>query len=123
MLERAKEKPRLYATISPSQYRWIGTGAGKRDLSFNYLVRQHEANVELYIDRGKDAGEENKVTFDRLIASKGNVESAFGEALEWERLGGYRDNEAKWPAIQDAMIDAMVRLERALKPCIAKLQV
>jgi hypothetical protein len=36
--------------------------------------------------------------------------------------GGLRD-ETKWKQIHDAVIDAMVRLERALKPLIAKLQV
>lgn len=137
LLERAKEKTRLHAAISPSQYHWIGAGAGKRGLSFNYVVRQHEGDVELYIDRGKDADEENKAIFDTLIAFKSNVESAFGEPLEWERLegkracrikkrmevGGYRDDEAEWPVIQDTLIDAMVRLEKALKPCIGKLEV
>lgn len=137
LLERAKEKTRLHAAISPSQYHWIGAGAGKRGLSFNYVVRQHEGDVELYIDRGKDADEENKDIFDALIASKSNVESAFGEPLEWERLegkracrikkrmeiGGYRDDEAEWPVIQDTLVDAMVRLEKALKPCIGKLEV
>lgn len=137
LLERAKEKTRLHAAISPSQYHWIGAGAGKRGLSFNYVVRQHEGDVELYIDRGKEANEENKDIFDTLITSKSNVESAFGEPLEWERLegkracrikkrmevGGYRDDEAEWPVIQDTLIDAMVRLEKALKPCIGKLEV
>ncbi len=137
LLERAKEKTRLHAAISPSQYHWIGAGAGKRGLSFNYVVRQHEGDVELYIDRGKGADEENKAIFDTLIASKSNVESAFGEPLEWERLegkracrikkrtevGGYRDDEAEWPVLLDTLIDAMVRLEKALKPCIGKLEV
>lgn len=137
LLKRAKEKTRLHAAISPSQYHWIGAGAGKRGLSFNYVVRQHEGDVELYIDRGKDADEENKDIFDTLIASKSNIESAFGEPLEWERLegkracrikkrmeiGGYRDDEAEWPVIQDTLVDAMVRLEKALKPCIGKLEV
>ena len=118
-------------------YHWIGTGAGKRGLTYNYVVRQHEGNVELYIDKGKDADEQNKAIFDTLNASKSNIESAFGEPLEWERLegkracrikkriseGGYRDDEAKWPVIQDALIDAMVRLEKALKPHIGKLEV
>ena len=27
-------------------------------------------------------------------------------------LGGYRDDEEKWPEIQDTMIDGMIRLER-----------
>jgi hypothetical protein len=37
-------------------------------------------------------------------------------------LGGYRDEDS-WPQIHDAMIDAMIRLEKALKPHIAGLDV
>ena len=135
MLEKAKESIQLHANISPGQYTWIGTSAGRRGLGFHYAVRQHEASVELYIDRGKDTDEENKTIFDTLFASKDNIEAIFGGPLEWQRLeskracrirkefemGGYRD-EARWPEIQDTMIDAMIRLEKALKPHIAKLQ-
>lgn len=65
-----------------------------------------------------------------------HLKADFGESLEWQRLdsrracrikkdidvGGYRD-EAKWPEIHDAMIDAMIRLEKALKPHIERLDV
>jgi hypothetical protein len=37
-------------------------------------------------------------------------------------LGGYRDKE-KWPAIHDANVDAMIRLEKALKPRLAQIKV
>ena len=64
------------------------------------------------------------------------IENVFGEPLEWQRLddkracriskeiniGGYRDRE-KWSAIQDEMIDKMIRLSEALKPYIAGLNV
>jgi hypothetical protein len=36
-------------------------------------------------------------------------------------LGGYRD-EAMWTAVHEAMIDAMIRLERSLRPYLADLQ-
>lgn len=137
LLERAKEKTKLHATISPGQYSWIGTGAGRRGLGYNYVVRQHDANVELYIDRGEDSEEENRRIFDALASSKDNIESVFGGSLEWQRLegkracrikkqievGGYRDDPSKWSEIHDAMIDAMIRLEKALRPHIAKLEV
>ena len=56
--------------------------------------------------------------------------------LSWRRLddkqacriaytvtgGGWKSDESKWPAIQDAMIDAMIRLEKALTPHLAKLK-
>ena len=37
-------------------------------------------------------------------------------------LGGYRSDESKWPGIQDAMIEAMTRLENALMPYLEKLK-
>ena len=136
LLERAKDKTRLHANISPGHQSWISTGAGRSGLGLNYGIRRHEAAVELYIDRGKDADAENKSIFDSLAASKDAIERDFGGPLEWQRLegkracrikktvsmGGYLD-EATWSKIQEAMIDAMIRLEKALKPHIAGLRV
>jgi Domain of unknown function (DUF4268) len=135
LLESAKRHTRLHANISPSRYSWVSTSAGMSGLEFNYTVRQHDAGVELYIDRGKEAGTENERIFDLLAASREAIEEVFGEPLDWQRLddsracrikrvvelGGYRD-EPEWPEIHEAMIDAMIRLERALKPHINKLR-
>jgi len=136
LLNQAKEKTKLHANISPSESSWISAGAGRSGLGYYYTVREHEGAVELNIDRGKDLGNENRIIFEKLAESKKEIESSFGETLEWDvvegrrmcrirkkiRLGGYRDPE-KWPHIQDEMIDAMIRLERALKPHITKLQI
>jgi len=137
LLERAKQKTKLHSGISPSSQGWVSTGAGKAGLGLAYVTGQREGRVELYIDRGKDAQEENKAIFDSLAESRTEIDAAFGEPLMWDRLegrracrmssrievGGYRDDEAKWPAIQDAMIDAMIRLEAALRPHIDRLRV
>ena len=133
MLERSKGRTKLFSNISPSQYGWISTGTGVRGVTLTYFARQHDAQVEVYIDRGADLEEENKAIFDKLFRSRKSIEEAFGHALEWQRLdgrqacrvrkvfanGGYRDDE-RWPEVQDALIDAMVRLEKAFKPHIAK---
>jgi len=133
LLERAKGKTTLHTRISPRIENWISASAGKSGLSYNYVIRMDNARVELYIDRG-DA-EENKRIFDALWAHKDTIEAVFGSPLDWQRLddmrasrisylitiGGLRDRE-RWPQIQDAMIDAMVRLERAFKPEIQKLK-
>ena len=135
LLERAKTKTKLHSGISPSIYNWVGTGSGVRGLGYNYAITQHEAYVELYIDKGKDSPEENLVIFDKLSGFKDAIERDFGEPLEWQRLeerracrirkvivGGYRDDESKWPEIHTAMIDAMIRLEKALSPHIKELK-
>lgn len=35
--------------------------------------------------------------------------------------GGYGSDEATWPGVQDGMIDAMIRLEAALRPHVTAL--
>ena len=137
LLDYAKTKTKLHTGLSPSEYNWIGTGAGVRGLGYNYALTKHAANVELYIDRGKDAENENKAIFDQLLAAKNDIERVFGEPLDWQRLedrrasrickritvGGWRDDPAKWPDVYAAMVDIMIRLEKALKPHIQNLKV
>ncbi len=137
LLERARTKTKLHSTISPSEYTWIATGSGRRGLTYNYVIWEHEGAAELYIDRGKAADAENKAIFDTLLKSKADVEKEFGRPLEWERLdnrracrirstinaGGWKDPEEQWPEIQEQMIDAMIRLEKVLAPRIEKLKV
>lgn len=127
----------MHANISPSDYSWVGTGAGLRGLGFNYSITKHTSAVELYIDRGKDTEEENKSIFQQLANSKDEVEQVFGDKLEWQQLegkracrikkqfalGGYRDDDEKWPQIHEAMVDAMILLEKALKPHIKAIKI
>lgn len=126
-------RTKLHATISPGVNSWVGVNKG--GLRFTYVIWEHEAAVELYIDRGKESGDENKKVFDALTVHRQEVEAAFGGPLEWERLdgkracrirktiatGGIRDEEATWVRTQDDMIENMVRLEKALAPQIADL--
>jgi len=135
LLDAAKVNTDLHVNIAAGHQGWVGTGAGMSGLGLNYVVRQHDARVELYIDRGKDADGENKAIFDTLHEAKESIESSCGEHLVWERLddkracriskvielGGYRDDEGKWRDVHNAMIDAMIRLERALRPHIDAL--
>jgi len=133
LLEYEKTKTKLHANISPSPWNWIGTSAGLLSgLELSYEVRRYSLDVELYIDKGKDKDEENLAFFERLEKAKEKIETAFGGKLEWQRLesrrgcrikkgitiGGYRDDETKWPKIHEAAVDAMVRLEKALRPYI-----
>ena len=136
-LDLSKQKTKLHANISPTQHNWLGTSAGKRGIGYNYAIRKNEAQIELYIDRGKEKGEENKKIFDKLFQHKDTIEKTFNGTLNWESLegkracrireiinvGGYRDEETRWSAIHEAMVDSMIRLDKALKPFIAKLKI
>ncbi|MFC1639846.1 DUF4268 domain-containing protein [Gemmatimonadota bacterium] len=135
LLDRARKRTKLHANISPSRYHWVGTSSGFRGIGYNYVVTKEAAAIDLYIDRGKECKDENEAIFDRLLEHKGEIEEAYGDKLHWERLdakracriserfdtGGYRASEKEWPTIQDAMIDAMIRMEESIAPHIAKL--
>ena len=135
LLERAKESTPLHANTSPNQYNYVMTGAGRSGLNFRYVIQQHTSEIDLYIDRGRDADNENEEIFDTLGNAKEEIEEVFGEPLEWQRLegkracrigkrfslGGYRDDEEEWSEIQDVMIDGMIRLEKAFRPHIDRL--
>lgn len=117
----------LHAKMSPSERSYIGSYFGG-GLTFYYVVSRHGSRVELYLSRSDSAI--NKRMFDELIAHKDEIEITFGEPLLWQRLenkiacrisyemtvGGYKDDESAWPTIQTTMIEAMVRLEKALSP-------
>jgi hypothetical protein len=135
LLDLAKTKTKLHSNISPGMYHWIGTGTGISGLHYNYVIGQHDSKVELYIDKDKESGAENKFIYDEFYKNKDTIEKSFGSDLTWERLdnkrasriakyfdqGGYRD-ENKWKDIAEHMIDAMIRLERAVSPFINKLK-
>ena len=137
LLDYAKTKTKLHSNISPTQHNWIGTGAGISGLGYNYAITKHEAYVELYIDRGKDSDDENLAVFKKLEAAKNEIETVFGEPLEWQELegrracrirktitkGGYRDSEEQWPIIYKDMVDAMTGLEKALAPHIKNIKI
>lgn len=135
LLRRAKQRGVLWhAQLSPGKQMWIAAGAGvKAGVRLSYLIwKETESGVELYIDTGDEV--DNKQIFDALISKRNEVESAFGAPLTWDRLdekrasrvrfvmqgGGLRDGEEGWPRIQDAMIDAMDRLAKAVKPVLSK---
>jgi hypothetical protein len=136
LLKRPKVKGTRHANIAPGEFSWIGAGSGVRGMPFTYSVRQDEGQVELYIDRGAGKSAENKDIFDKLHKQKNEIERAFGKELSWQRLddkqgsriafvaadGGYKSDESSWPEIQDAMIDAMALLERALMPHLKSLR-
>jgi hypothetical protein len=133
LLAFSKNKTSLHSNVSPGKEFWCGTGAGTSGLSYYYLIFQHQARVELYIDKGKY--DINRKIFDRLMSAKEEIERTFGEPLMWDSkegrrafrikkdltLGGYLDEE-NWPKIQEEMVDAMIRLHNALNPRIQFLR-
>jgi len=134
IIEIARAQKTRHANIKAGVNHWIGASSGIRGLGLNYVAIQEYCNVELYIDRGEQA--ENKRIFDTLAARKDEIDKAFGAALSWERLddkracrikhvlptGSFLSPESEWPGIQEALVEAMTRLEDALKPALDSLK-
>lgn len=133
LLEAAKSRTKLHSAISPGKENWIGTGAGVSGLSFNYVITRHGARIELYLDRGDEAL--NEQTYEHFESRREAIEASFGGPLDWQPLSGRRAcrinfevaqvgyaDEAEWPELQAKMIEAMVRFETALRPAIADLR-
>ena len=135
LLERAKATSNLHSSISPSRTSWVGTSAGISGLAYNYVVRQHDAAIEMYIDRGRGAEEDNEQILGQLERHREEVEKVFGGPLEWDHLdgrracrirftigsGGYKDLDT-WPTLQAELVDAMTRFERAIGPLVNELK-
>ena len=136
LLDRAKDKTHLHSGISANHYNWIGQSAGRNGISYNYSIRQNDTKVELYIDLGKDTEEENRKIFNQFLEKKEQIEEVFEGLLGWDDMegrrayrifnnitdGGYRAPEEKWPKIHDAMIEQMMRLDKALTPHVKSLK-
>ncbi|MBN1964813.1 MAG: DUF4268 domain-containing protein [Anaerolineae bacterium] len=132
LLAQANEVSNLHANIGPGKRNRIEASAGVPGLKFGYALHRHNASVYLYIDT-KDRAR-NKAFFDALATGQRSIERAYGAPLRWERLDNNRASrittivptgniydEAQWPVIQKALIDAMQRLEAALRPHLEKL--
>jgi hypothetical protein len=136
LLQRSKDKTRLFSNISPTKDHWLSTGAGRSGISFTYFALMDSAGIELYIDHDHDTGKKNKEIFGQLYKQKDAIEKEFGDELEWQRLDDKRAcrikkifnqggllNKEIWPELQDEMIDAMIRFEKTIKPRLAKVEV
>ena len=132
LLEHAKSRTRLHANISPSKGAWVGANAGIAGVTFYYVVLKNKARVELYIDTPDR--DENKRIFEELFRERVEIEGTFGAPLEWDTkqgrrafriektyaTGGIRDEDA-WEAVCKELVEAMAKLESALKPRLSRL--
>jgi hypothetical protein len=132
LLELNKQSP-LGQNVSPSKDNWIGIGVGMSGVNLNIAISRSYARTEIYINRGSI--EENKDTFDKLAASKGEIEKVFGDALTWEKMenkvtsrikhqldGVNVYNENEWPKMIAFLIDSTIRMHKAFKEPIQSLR-
>ena len=80
--------------------------------------------------------QKRKDLFDQLAVDKEAIDGSFAEPLEWQRLDGSRacrvrvqidmgdyQDESKMTEIHDAMISAVIRLQKAFGPYANQLKI
>lgn len=135
LLRYAKDKSEAHANRRPTTETWLSGGIGRYGFSLNYTTRKADSQVSLWISLGTGQGEKNKVAFKALEAQKGAIEADFGGSLEWLEQpdadscliryvipGGYKSSQKEWPEIIERLVDAMVRLDRAMRGRVAALK-
>lgn len=115
----------LYDNISTSKDHWLCAGSGVTGCPFSLIFNQKELRVELWLSRANS--EENKWLFDELVKQRSQIDSAFGEPLEWLRLDDKKQsriqysirvdgfNKDTWPQSVAWHLARMTKLEKALK--------
>lgn len=127
LLQLAAQHTSLHAGRSPSKDNWISASAGRQGFSYVYTIRQHDSQAHLWIA-------DDEAAYDRLVGQNEQIEQEFGSSLIWKKevgqkgtligapvAGGYRSDREEWPKVQNDLVDAMVKLERVLKPRLARL--
>jgi hypothetical protein len=108
---------------------WMDRSEGP--FSWNVYVRQHDAQVTLYVDGYGEGG--NTAFIRTLEGHASEIETAFGSSLEWDEGdgrkhakvsaillgGGYRDEET-WATTHERMLAAYTKLSQAIQPFLAE---
>jgi Domain of unknown function (DUF4268) len=132
LIARSAMVNKLHAHLGPSKGTWIA--AGNITYRWRYNVTQNNCSADMYIDQGET--EINRRVFNQLLEKREAIETEFGDSLIWFTVegnracrisfsveGGFKSPEAEWEEIQDNVIGAMDRLEKALRPHLKTLKV
>jgi len=120
----------LYNNISASKDHWLSAGSGLSGCTFNLIFNKSELRVELWISRGST--EDNKFIFDYLENMQSDIDTNFGDPLEWMRLDNKKScriqfafkadgfNKDNWQEYGTWHLTHMTKLEQALKAPLHK---
>ncbi len=135
LIDELREKHRFTGARVGQPQNWYsfasGVGGFQYGTSFTWNGR---FRAELYIDLGDD--EKNKATFDALLTQKDQIESEFGEPLDWDRQDDKRasrivvyrdgtidDTDEHLEEIRAWCVDHLLRLKRVFGTRLTALSV
>lgn len=136
LIDRSRSRTQLFASRGAPPGNWINAAIGRTGFKLGLSLTDDRAMAELYI-RIRDAEDTvNLRLFEELKRQQAQIEQSFGEPLEWDELpdrlgcrisksfrGGLRLQGKDRTDLQDTLIDALIRLDRAFRDPIQRLQV
>lgn len=127
LIAAAKVHGAAGATRSPTKDNWINASIGRGGFNLVYTVRQSDNSISLWVY-------DDAAAFAALRDQQSEIEADFGSPLIWKeeegqngraiifnQEGGYRSSPDDLPGIQERMVEAMIRLDRALRPRVQRL--
>jgi uncharacterized protein with ParB-like and HNH nuclease domain len=106
---------------------WLSIGSGVSGIVISMVITTRNTSIEVGIDVGSK--EQNKIIFDNLIAKKVDIESKYGEKLEWRRLDKKKRstvthkvhhinyyNEHQWKDIIDFFVQNLPKFVNVFQP-------
>ncbi|MGI9075169.1 MAG: DUF4268 domain-containing protein [Bryobacteraceae bacterium] len=96
-------------------------------ISLSYIIRKADSRVELHVQRG----ERTDAMFHYLQSHRAEIEQTYGRPLHWRERrerkllrvqevieGGFLSPDESWPSIHEKLVDAMIRLDKAVRPLL-----
>ena len=131
LLKKYNGITKQFQNVNPSTDHWLSSGSGVTGIPFSFVVTKTYAGVEILINHGDK--ETNEKIFDALFQKKDEIESDYGEVVEWQRLDEKKScritaklynvditNMNDWEKMIEFQCDAMQRLYKALHDRLGK---
>ncbi len=126
------ENTELFNNVKPSKDHWLSTGAGKTGVAYTMVISRKYARIELTLaSSNKDT---NKIHLRKLEKNRTEIESIFGNQLEWELLPDskmsrikFEDtslnlfNEDDWSQFDEFFIEHLPKFKKAFDGFINQL--
>jgi hypothetical protein len=125
----------LFAGKKAVDDNWISETVGLGSVQYQYVIRKKWADVQLLIEYDLRSNEKNRAIFEALYADRAAIEAEVGEPLDWDYKPERRSQYVRkrftsgglvcdwtWPALQDDMINAMIRFDRAIRPRLLNIK-
>jgi len=132
LLAVAAERTDLHRGVRPRPF--YAAGRVRNHLELNYCILANHARVELEVNNPRGRHGWSRAVLDHLVGHRDEIERGFGGPLRFEASSqseacrvytvldcGGIDSPASWPVLQAAMVDAMIRLEAAIRPYCSDL--